>query len=303
MAATALLVALTAGCDHSSASTAPATSATSATSVLPSAPSSSSAASAPAAQAFLARYVTADGAVIRHDQGGDIVSEGQAYGMLIAELAGDSATTQRIWSWTQQHLQRPDELLSYHANGDGAVLDPQSASDADTLIAFALLRYSGADSDSLHAAGKQVAAAVLGHETTQLPDGTPVIAAGPWAVGAVSTIDVSYWMPAVYDMLAGLTGDQKWSSAASGSIRLLQQLTDSGKQLPPDWAQLNGSDIAAIAAPGGSAPIQYGLDAQRVPSGWQLAALPTPSSWRPIGGASCRLAIEPKPSRSPSTEQ
>ena len=111
--------------------------------------------------------------MIRHDQGGDIVSEGQAYGMLIAELAGDSATTQRIWSWTQQHLQRPDGLLSYHANGDGAVLDPQSASDADTLIAFALLRYSGADSDSLHAAGKQVAAAVLAHETTNYPTARP----------------------------------------------------------------------------------------------------------------------------------
>lgn len=228
-------------------------------------PSSSSAVVTPAAQAFLARYVTADGRVIRHDQGGDIVSEGQAYGMLIAELAGDSTTTQRIWSWTQQHLQRPDELLSYHANGDGSVLDPQSASDADILIAFALLRYNGADSDALHADGKQVAAAVLAHETTQLPDGTPVVAAGPWAVAAVSTIDVSYWMPGVYDMLAVLTGDQRWSRAASGSIHLLQQLTDSGKQLPPDWAQLQNGDITAIAAPGGSAPIQYGLDAQRVP--------------------------------------
>src|SRR6185437_3241457 len=237
LAAAALLVALTAGCAHSSA---------------PSAPLSSSAASDPVAQAFLARYVTADGRVIRHDQGGDIVSEGQAYAMLIAELGGDDATTQRIWSWTQQHLQRPDGLLSYHANGDGSVLDPQSASDADTLIAFALLRYSGTDSDSLHAAGRKVAAAVLAHEATQLPDGTPVIAAGPWAVGAVSTIDVSYWMPAVYDTLAGLTGDQKWSSAASGSIRLIEQLTDGGKQLPPDWAQLNGGDITAIAAPGGS---------------------------------------------------
>jgi endo-1,4-beta-D-glucanase Y len=296
LAAAALLmtVVLTAGCEHSTTSTAqPASSAptvgapTSASHAPSSAldvpagtlaanPSSASSSrtssaaisSAPiesAAQAFLARYVTADGRVIRHDQGGDIVSEGQAYGMLIAELVGDTATTQRIWSWTQQHLQRPDGLLSYHANGDGSVLDQQSASDADILIAFALLRYNGADSSALHSDGKKVAAAVLAHEATQLPDGTPVIAAGPWAVATVSTIDVSYWMPTVDDKLAVLTGDQKWSRAASGSIRLVQQLTHDGKQLPPDWAQLQGGDITSIAAPGGSAPIQYGLDAQRVP--------------------------------------
>jgi endo-1,4-beta-D-glucanase Y len=213
----------------------------------------------------LAHYVTADGRVIRHDQGGDIVSEGQAYGMLIAELAGDSATAQRIWSWTQQHLQRPDGLLSFHANADGSVLDPQSASDADILIAFALLRYNGPAESALHGDGKTIAAAVLALEMTQLPDGTPVIVAGPWAVGAVATIDVSYWMPAVYDKLAVFIGDQKWSRASSGAVRLLQQLTDNGKRLPPDWAQLSGGDITAIAAPGGSAPVQYGLDAQRVP--------------------------------------
>jgi endo-1,4-beta-D-glucanase Y len=259
LAATALLMTValgTAGCAHSTSTAPPSKN-------MPS--SASSAPSSAAAQAFLARYVTADGRVIRHDQGGDIVSEGQAYAMLIAELTGDSATTQRIWNWTQQHLQRPDGLLSYHASGDGSVLDPQSASDADILIAFALLRYNGENSGALHADGKNVAAAVLAHETTQLPDGTPVVAAGPWAVGAAATVDVSYWMPAVYDKLAVLTGDQKWSSAASGSIRLLQQLTDNGKQLPPDWAKLQGSDIAAIAAPGGAAPVQYGLDAQRVP--------------------------------------
>src|SRR4051794_5104300 len=67
-----------------------------------------------AAERFLERYVTPDGRVIRRDQGGDIVSEGQAYGMLIAELAGRSATVRTIWSWTKAHLRRADGLLQYH---------------------------------------------------------------------------------------------------------------------------------------------------------------------------------------------
>nr|WP_235733865.1 glycosyl hydrolase family 8 [Mycolicibacterium austroafricanum] len=33
---------------------------------------------------MLSRYVESDGRVVRHDEGGDVVSEGQAYGMLIA---------------------------------------------------------------------------------------------------------------------------------------------------------------------------------------------------------------------------
>src|SRR5258708_6392299 len=164
-----------------------------------------------AAHAFLSRYVTSDGRVIRHDQGGDIVSEGQAYGMLIAEVAGDAATTQSIWSWTQHHLQRPDGLVSYHANTDGSVLDTQSAADADILLAFALLRYEGPNQSGMHADGNRLAAAVLAHETSQLTDGTPVVAAGPWAVGSVAsvaTVDPSYWMPGVYEQLATLTGEQ-----------------------------------------------------------------------------------------------
>jgi endoglucanase len=42
-----------------------------------------------AAKRFLTRYVTADGQVVRRDQGGDTVSEGQAYAMLLTATSGD----------------------------------------------------------------------------------------------------------------------------------------------------------------------------------------------------------------------
>ncbi|HSC04008.1 MAG TPA: glycosyl hydrolase family 8, partial [Solirubrobacteraceae bacterium] len=86
-----------------------------------------------AAARFLDRYVTGDGRVIRHDQGGDIVSEGQAYAMLIAEIAGRPALLRTIWSWTSTHLGRADGLFASHATGTGKVEDPHSATDADTL--------------------------------------------------------------------------------------------------------------------------------------------------------------------------
>jgi endo-1,4-beta-D-glucanase Y len=87
------------------------------------------------ANAFLQRYVQPDGRVARLDQGGDTVSEGQSYGLLLAEVAGATGLVRTIWGWTRDHLQRDDGLLAYHASPQGAVLDRSSATDADLVTA------------------------------------------------------------------------------------------------------------------------------------------------------------------------
>ena len=219
----------------------------------------------PAAR-FLARYVTGDGRVIRHDQGGDIVSEGQAYAMLVAEVAHRPALVRTVWSWTAAHLRRPDGLFAWHATGSGKVEDPQSATDADVLIAYALLRYTGPDQTALHAAGRQVAGAVFANESVALPNGAPLLVAGPWAKSKTqATVDPSYLMPGVFQALARFTGDGRWNRAATAAITLVRALTDDGRRLPPDWAQLSGGRLVAVAQPSGGAGVQYSLDAARVP--------------------------------------
>ncbi len=222
-------------------------------------------AAAAAASHFLQTYVAPDGAVVRYDQGGDVVSEGQAYGMLIAELAGRPAVALQIWSWTKSHLLLPDGLLAYHANADGSLLSHESATDADTLAAYALLRYQGAYAPALHAAGLAMAAAVLQREAVTGPLGAPLPTAGPWANGPPTTLDPSYWMPGVYLALARYTGNQSWAGSAAQAISLISELSQNGSLLPTDWAELQGSSIVAIASPGGGAPVQYGLDAARIP--------------------------------------
>ena len=161
-----------------------------------------------AAARFLARYARPDGQVVRLDQGGDTVSEGQAYGMLLAEVAGNTAAFGRIWAWAHEHLQLSNGLFAFHANAAGKVLSRQPASDADLLIAWALLRYRGPSAAAWHRDGRRVAAAVLAHELTTGPGGTPVLAAGPWATGRPASLDPSYWSLAAYQGLAQLTGDQ-----------------------------------------------------------------------------------------------
>jgi endo-1,4-beta-D-glucanase Y len=217
------------------------------------------------ATAFLAVYVRPDGRVARLDQGDDTVSEGQAYGLLLAEVAGQPDTFARIWQWTRAHLQLPSGLFAYHANAAGRLLSRQPASDADLLIAWALLRYQGPHAAAWHQAGRRVAAAVLAHEVTTGPGGTPILAAGPWATGRPASLDPSYWALPALTGLARLTGDQEWQRLADGAVALTNRLTRGGRNLPPDWAQLTGSGgLAPAPAPNGSEPeAEYGLDAQR----------------------------------------
>jgi endoglucanase len=230
--------------------------------------SDSSSVSAPAAvsatQHFLSTYVADDGRVLRHDQGDDIVSEGQAYGMLVAELAGRDDTVRTIWSWTRSHLQGSDGLLAFHANADGKVIDHEPAADADTLAAYALLRYAGPDDSSLHADGKRLAAAVLEPETV-VAAGHRVLVAGPWATRPPAVVNPSYWMPSVFDDLGRLTGDQAWTGMASAVVALTDQVTQGGRRLPPDWGHLDGGQVTATGQGGGGGTPQYGPDAQRVP--------------------------------------
>jgi endoglucanase len=219
-----------------------------------------------AAARFLARYVTSDGRVIRRDHGGDIVSEGQAYAMLVAEQSRRPTLLRTIWSWTSAHLARSDGLFAWHATGDGEIKDEQTATDADVLIAYALLRYAGPDQAALNNAGRRVAEAVLAHESVTLPDGRPVLVAGEWArLTSPPTVDPSYLMPGVFHALGRLTGDERWKSAEGASIEIIRDLTGNGQRLPPDWAQLSGARLVAIPEPGGRAGVQYGLDAARLP--------------------------------------
>ncbi|MGO9906428.1 MAG: glycosyl hydrolase family 8 [Solirubrobacteraceae bacterium] len=245
-----------------------------------------------AAERFLARYVTSDGRVIRHDQGGDIVSEGQAYAMLIAEVAQRPAIVGTIWSWTAAHLANSDGPIASHASGSGRIEDPHSATDADTLIAYALLRYAGADQAALHRDGRRVADAVLSQESVTLPDGAPLPVAGPWAK-ATRTVDPSYLMPSVFAGLAGLTGDDRWNRAAAAAVAQIATLTNGGRLLPPDWARLSGSRLVPIANPGGGAGAQYSFDAARLPI-WFAAACTADARglaagwWRNLLGADGR---------------
>jgi endo-1,4-beta-D-glucanase Y len=218
-----------------------------------------------AAEDFLDAYVGPEGRVVRHDQGGDTVSEGQAYALLLAQVAERPEVFERVWAWTRRHLQRGDKLFAWRWLPDGTG-DDNPAADADLLIAWALLRAEGRDAQRYRAEGRQVAAAVLSREVAETTDGL-LLAAGPWAIGEDGVVvNPSYWTPAAYRALARATGDPRWEQLAAAVVPAVSLLTAAGARLPADWARLeaDGRLSPAPAPGGGTASALYGLDAQRV---------------------------------------
>ena len=205
------------------------------------------------ARQFLHRYVSSSGAVVRHDQGGDTVSEGQGYAMLLAYAVNDRSLFTKIWRWTSRHLRQPSGLFAYHWQ-NGSVADTQPAADADTQIAWALdlagRRWSiTADTT----AARRIAGAIAANEIGYDENGRPTLAAGPWAVGAGQPVQVEpgYWTFPADAALAVLTNDNRWRDLAAADAAHLKALTRNGATLPPDWATIGSGSEAVVVTTGG----------------------------------------------------
>lgn len=219
-----------------------------------------------AGRAFLDGYVDPDGRVVRRDQGDDTVSEGQAYAMLVAVALGDQDTFSRVWTWTQQHLLRPDGTLSWRWM-DGQVVDDASASDADLDAARALvLAGRRFDQPQLVTDGTTLGTAILDVETATTTLGR-ILVAGSWATEKPYAYNPSYASPAAVDVLASASDDDRWAELATGSRTATTAVLDA-TDLPPDWAQIQDSGAVEPmpgAAGRGNDGVVYGYDATRMP--------------------------------------
>ena len=217
-----------------------------------------------AAQAFLARYVAADGRVVRRDQGGDTVSEGQAYAMLLAVAIGDERRFARVWGWTVQQLRRPDGLLAWRW-ADGAVTDPQPAADADLDAARALVLAGWRFHRPAWArAGVALGRAVLRGETARVGR-ERVLVAGPWARSTLA-VNPSYYAPRALRALSRASGDRGFEAVRRSGLRIVRALQAHRSGLAPDWARATPGGAMPTGKPGvPQAQAAYGLDAVRVP--------------------------------------
>lgn len=217
-----------------------------------------------AADRFLDRYLGPDGRVVRHDEGGDTVSEGQAYAMLTAVALGDVERFEAAWRWAEANLLQPGRGLAWRW-ADGAVIDPHAAADADLDAAHALALAARRFARAEYAAdAERLGRAVL--DNTIATRAGEVPAAGPWAVGE-GIVNPSYLSPVAFDVLGSTTGERRWRGIAASSRVAIGDLLALGR-LVPDWAALDAAGGATpVASPGSGEPGEplAGFDAARVP--------------------------------------
>ena len=214
---------------------------------------------------FLDEWVD-DGRVVRRDQGDDTVSEGQAYGMLLAAGVGDEESFDEIWDWTTANLLRDDGLLAWKWK-DGAVIDDEPASDADLDAARALI-LAGTDFDrpDLTAAGDALGTTVLDRMTVSTDVGR-ILLPGMWAAAVEPyAYNPSYASPAAFSVLQASTGDARWAELAAGSAAVTATIL-SQTDLPPDWAQVySDGRVEPMPGPAGTGDdVRYSYDAARLP--------------------------------------
>jgi len=281
-----------------------------------------------AGRAFLDSYQDPDGRDVRRDQGGDTVSEGQAYAMLIAVGVRDQTRFNRSWTWSRSHLQQPSGLLAYLWKDD-RVADASPAADADSQTAWALaLAARQWPGHGYAAAGRTLAEAVADHEIAHDSTGRQVLAAGPWALGghgAPVVVEPGYWAGPVTAALSELTGDGRWKALRDSQPAVLRQLAGTAHLLPPDWTHLGAGALlrrfphppeaprsaarSTVNGPWSGRPWTHGPETSGPPGGsgsaqrpwlrrcaapWTARRLvPTPPRWPP--------SPQPQPPRRPAT--
>jgi cellulose synthase (UDP-forming) len=214
-----------------------------------------------------------DGRVISPDEGQITTSEGQSYGMLRAVWQNDHVAFERIWRWTQRHLQtrRDDHLFSWKWYG-GRVLDRNSATDADSDIALALIlaanRFSNND---YRRQALEILNDIWNREIIQVGE-SYYVTAGNWAPHEeFPTIHVAYFAPYAYDLFSHVDSQHPWRKLIESSYRVLHWIYfDQNLKVPPEIVYLRkGSGELSLKHPRTGAIASFSYDA--FPLFWRLA--------------------------------
>lgn len=217
--------------------------------------------------AFKAAYVAADGRVVDTGNGGVSHSEGQGYGMLLAEAHGDRATFDQLWGWTGVNLMRQDVRLfrwRYDPRAVQAVADPNNATDGDIFIAWALLRASKRWNEQSYAADSKAIRTAIAQRLVAEIGGRQVLLPGLDGFRQKDAViyNPSYFvLPALQDFAAADPGGP-WARLIRDGLTVARDAGFGQESLPADWVRI---DVSGAVAPDPGRPPRFGFDAVRAP--------------------------------------
>ena len=229
---------------------------------------------------FKTRFITRDGRVVDTGNGGVSHSEGQGWGMLLAQRMNDHRTFRLIQAWTHATLRRPGDALHGWRYRPGVGVDVNSATDGYLFIAAALVLAGERWGDArLVEAGAETARDIL--RLLQRPAGSLTLLM-PGAEGFESpdriVINPSYYAFPAFRVLARAFPDPAWMRLAADGLTLLRAARFGRWGLPPDWLSVARAD-AALALPSRWPP-RFSYDAVRIPLYLAWAGLTDEPAWR-----------------------
>ncbi len=223
-------------------------------------------------------FVQPDGRVVDPTRGGVTTSEGQSYALLRAVWMGDWGTFQTVWRWTASHLQVGGGSPFASLWSNGSIADHNSATDANSDIALALLFAARRfDDPALHQQALTVLNALWQDDVTSI-GGMNVLTAGNWAARQATpgpVINPSYFAPYAYRTFAVEDPAHPWSSLVDSSYQLLDECSNAvldGTRaigLPPNWCAISRATGRVVSFPTIANADDYGYDAFRVM--WRVA--------------------------------
>jgi endo-1,4-beta-D-glucanase Y len=203
--------------------------------------------------------------VQRPENNDDTVSEGTAYGMLIAVYMNDPTLFAGLWTYWQEN-ETAGNLEVWNSTGGSG-----SATDADQDAAFALIEAGKRWSNSAYtSAGTTMVKNIWTHEidpASHLPRGGSNYT-GTTGSGDLNNTNPSYFAPAYYPTFQAVDSGHAWTgtgSVTSAVYSALDTLANGTTGLVPAWCSSNCTQVGSNGAPTDGI---YQYDAHRVP--WRV---------------------------------
>jgi endoglucanase len=216
------------------------------------------------------KFIHSYGQVI-DPQSGNTTSEAQSYALLRAVWMNDKEVFEGVWNWTKDHLQfRGDYLFSWLWGYEGdkeTVLDPNSATDADSDIALALIFASKKFDNPKYLEEARLILSDIWDKETVLIKGRRLLLPSPKEDNQTQfLVNPSYLFPAAYRIFADVDSAHDWASLADDSYYFLNQFSNfkGNVKLLPNWLIINTrGEISSATDVIGSNADYFGFDSFR----------------------------------------
>jgi endoglucanase len=216
---------------------------------------------------FKERFLAKEGRIVDDGNNGVSHSEGQGYGLILAEANDDREAFARIWNWTENNLRkRSDHLFAWRwkpAGAGGFVDDSNNATDGDLLVAWGLARAAAAWGNAEFQAAAREIARDIRRKMIRPSRFGPILLPGEHGFEKPEgiVVNLSYWVFPAFRSLAKIDPSSDWPRLEQSGLKLVEAARFSALQLPPDWLLLAKNSLGVA---NGFEPV-YGYNAVRIP--------------------------------------